>query len=147
MPLVPPLSGEGTVGPKGDTGYSAYDIALLNGYVGTEEQWLADLQGPQGIQGLQGIQGPEGPRGPSGYDGESAYETAVNNGYTGTEAEWLNSLKATLPSGGVTGDVLTRVAGSEPVWAAPVKEILVLAVGAPVPPDTLSGTIILRREN
>jgi hypothetical protein len=113
MPLVPPLSGTGTVGPKGDPG----------------------------------IRGPQGDPGPSGIDGESAYETAVNNGYTGTEAEWLNSLKATLPPGGVTGDVLTRVTGSEPEWRTPVKEILVLAVGAPIPPSTLSGTIILRREN
>jgi hypothetical protein len=146
MPLVPPLTGLGTAGPKGDTGYSAYDIALLNGFVGTEEQWLADLQGEQGIQGIQGVPGIQGNPGPSGIDGESAYETAVNNGYTGTEAEWLNSLKATLPAGAVTGDVLTGVTGSEPVWAPPVKEILVLAVGAPVPPSTLSGTIILRRE-
>lgn len=146
MPLVPPLSGEGTVGPKGNTGYSAYDIALLEGFVGTEEQWLESLEGPIGPEGPQGPPGIQGDPGPSGIDGESAYETAVNNGYTGTEAEWLDSLKATLPTGGVTGDVLTRVTGSEPEWRTPVKEVLVLAVGAPIPPGTLSGTIILRRE-
>lgn len=33
---------------RGDAGYSAYQIAVMNGYVGTEEQWLASLQGTSG---------------------------------------------------------------------------------------------------
>lgn len=57
-------------------GYSAYEIAVQNGYEGTEEEWLASLEGPQGIQGI---------------DGKSAYEVAVDNGYEGTEEEWVNS--------------------------------------------------------
>ena len=51
---------------KGD---SAYDIAVQNGYVGTEEEWLASLVGPQGEQGIQGQTGPQGPRGPQGETG------------------------------------------------------------------------------
>lgn len=61
-------------------GYSAYEVALQNGYVGTEEEWLASLHGKDGtvgfeeltpeqiemLKGPQGIQGPEGPRGPAG---------------------------------------------------------------------------------
>lgn len=45
---------------KGDDGRSAYEVALDNGFIGTEEEWLASLKGEQGIQG------PEGPQGPAG---------------------------------------------------------------------------------
>lgn len=40
------LSGTGT---KGDTGSSAYDIAVENGFTGTEEEWLASLKGDDGL--------------------------------------------------------------------------------------------------
>lgn len=55
-------------------GYSAYEIAVQNGYTGTEEEWLASLQGedgatgPQGPQGVQGVQGPKGDKGDTGDD-------------------------------------------------------------------------------
>jgi len=35
-------------------GYSAYEIAVQNGYVGTEAQWLASLVGKQGESGNDG---------------------------------------------------------------------------------------------
>lgn len=34
---------KGTLGWKGERGYSAYEIAVMNGYVGTEKDWLATL--------------------------------------------------------------------------------------------------------
>lgn len=37
-----------TVGTPGVAGLSAYQIALLNGFVGTEEAWLSSLRGPAG---------------------------------------------------------------------------------------------------
>lgn len=39
------------VGPKGDDGRSAYEVAVDNGFVGTEEEWLASLVGPKGDKG------------------------------------------------------------------------------------------------
>ena len=30
-------------------GYSAYEIAVINGFNGTEEEWLTSLQGEQGL--------------------------------------------------------------------------------------------------
>lgn len=56
-------------------GYSAYEVAQLNGYTGTEQEWLESLVGPQGPQGI---------------DGRSAYQVAVDNGYIGTEEDWVN---------------------------------------------------------
>lgn len=57
---------------RGKDGKSAYEVAVDNGYVGTEEEWLRSLRGP---------------------DGRSAYQVAVDNGFEGTEEEWLESLK------------------------------------------------------
>lgn len=67
---------QGPIGPTGAEGASAYEVALDNGFVGTEVQWLASLvgpagaQGPAGAAGPQGIQGPVGPAGPQGEQGE-----------------------------------------------------------------------------
>ena len=47
----------------GTRGYSAYEVAQQNGYTGTEEEWLASLEGPIGPAGPLG---PEGPIGPTG---------------------------------------------------------------------------------
>jgi len=41
----------------GGVGESAYQIAVDNGFVGTEEEWLASLQGPPGPQGAPGSNG------------------------------------------------------------------------------------------
>lgn len=69
-------------GVKGDPGKSAYQIAVENGFQGTEQEWLDSLVGPmgpkgdkgdQGLPGIQGIQGPKGetgPQGPAGQDGQ-----------------------------------------------------------------------------
>lgn len=60
-----------TIASKLRTGKSVYDIAVANGFVGTEADWLETLRG------------------------ESAYDTAVRLGeYTGTEAEWVQTLQS-----------------------------------------------------
>lgn len=56
-------------GPAGADGLSAFEIAVQNGFVGTEVEWLNTLIGPQGPQGIQGIQGETGPPGPQGETG------------------------------------------------------------------------------
>lgn len=45
----------GEQGPQGYTGLSAYQVAQVNGYTGTEAQWLASLVGPEGAMGPQGV--------------------------------------------------------------------------------------------
>ena len=47
----------------GNRGYSAYEVAVLNGFVGTEQEWLDSLKGPSGERGLPGDPGPQGPPG------------------------------------------------------------------------------------
>lgn len=100
-----PSTGSGVAGPRGERGYSAYDLAVKNGYTGTEKEWLAYLKGDKGDKGDTGATGAIGPAGTNGKDGVngadgkpgsnglSAYELAVKNGFTGNESAWLESLK------------------------------------------------------
>lgn len=57
-------------GPKGDNGASAYEVALENGFKGTEKEWLESLIGAQGKDGAQGPKGEQGIQGPQGIPGE-----------------------------------------------------------------------------
>lgn len=52
-------------------GYSAYEIAVQNGFEGTEAEWLASLKGAKGDTGAQGPQGETGPVGPQGEKGDT----------------------------------------------------------------------------
>lgn len=47
-------------GAQGIQGLSAYQVAVQEGFVGTEEEWLASLKGEPGEQGPQGEPGPKG---------------------------------------------------------------------------------------
>lgn len=63
------ITAKSTVQPyyaKGDPGKSAYEIAVEQGFVGTEAEWLESLKGQDGAQGPQGDQGPQGEQGVSG---------------------------------------------------------------------------------
>lgn len=65
-------SGSTTPGPKGekgDPGDSAYQIAIDNGFEGTEAEWLASLKGPKGDKGDKGDPGPKGDKGETGQAG------------------------------------------------------------------------------
>jgi hypothetical protein len=81
---------DGIDGINGQDGLSAYEIALANGFVGTEQQWLDSLKGLDGVDGQDGADGQDGT---NGQNGLSAYETALANGFVGTEQQWLDSLK------------------------------------------------------
>lgn len=94
----------------GSDGASAYQIAVANGFEGTEQEWLESLRGPAGAQGPQGPQGETGPAGPQGYPGpqgepgetgpqgpqgepgESAYQAYQSAGGTLPEEEFNSAL-------------------------------------------------------
>lgn len=94
---------------KGKDGKSAYEIAVENGFVGTEIEWLESLKGSDGKDGAPGQDGIDGKNGANGQDGvngsdgRSAYEIAVANGFIGTEVEWLESLKGSDGRDGIDG--------------------------------------------
>lgn len=79
LPVRGPAGADGTgdgTGGTGADGASAYEVAVANGFVGTEAEWLASLEGepgptgPEGPAGPQGLTGPEGPQGPQGPAGD-----------------------------------------------------------------------------
>ena len=60
---------EGAPGVRGEDGYSAYELALQTGFVGTETEWINSLVGAPGDIGSQGLPGPMGVTGPIGLTG------------------------------------------------------------------------------
>lgn len=93
-------------GKDGVDGKSAYQIAVDNGYPGTEQAWLASLKGEKGDTGTAGKDGRDGTDGAAGRDGvngASAYEIAVQHGYSGSETAWLESLHGADGAKGDTG--------------------------------------------
>lgn len=90
---------KGPQGPKGDSGEdgkngeSAYQIAILNGFSGTEAQWIASLKGEQGIPGETGEVGPQGPKGDTGLTGPKGDSYIINE----SDYEAI-AAKVTVPS-------------------------------------------------
>jgi hypothetical protein len=119
-------------GGSGQDGKSAYEVAVDEGFIGTEQEWLDSLVGEDGIDGKsayevavdEGFIGTEQEWldslvGQDGIDGKSAYEVAVDEGFIGTEQEWLDSL---VGQDGIDGKSAYEVAvdegfiGTEQEW-------------------------------
>ena len=83
-------------GPQGPEGFSAYQIAVFDGFVGTETQWLASLVGPQGPIGPIGPQGPIGLTGPGVPVGGTAGQILAKIDLTNYNTQWINNFA--LPS-------------------------------------------------
>lgn len=65
------IAKELTVGAKGEDGKSAYQIALDEGFEGSETDWLASLKGKDGKDGINGTDGKPGKDGTNGVDGKT----------------------------------------------------------------------------
>ena len=100
-------------------GKSAYDIAVENGFVGTEAEWLESLKGKDGASlNILDIYNAAVDNGYKGelldfvkeyfsdvaIEGKSAYDLAVEEGYEGTLEEWLASLKGQMGMTGPQGE-------------------------------------------
>ena len=104
----------------GADGASAYEIAVTNGFSGSEAEWLDSLVGNSAYQvavsnGFSGTEaqwldsliGDTGATGATGEPGIDAYQVAVNNGFVGTSAQWLNSLIGATGATGPAGSDAT----------------------------------------
>ena len=79
---------QGPTGPAGADGDSAYQVAVNNGFIGTEEAWLESLQGTNGVDGINGtngLDGKDGVDGLNGLDGVKGDTGAI--GATGAQGE------------------------------------------------------------
>lgn len=84
-------------GLRGDTGLSAYELAVQEGYQGTLQEWLRSLGGADAYEVAKSA-GYTGSREEwlktlIGETGLSAYELAKSEGYEGSLTEWIASLK------------------------------------------------------
>lgn len=90
-------------------GLSAYEIAVKNGFEGTEEEWLASLKGTDGKDGKDGTNGLNGINGEDGEDGQNVlsslkdiYDQAVASGeFTGTYLQFLSEYFASQNSASI----------------------------------------------
>lgn len=62
---------DGLNGDDGLDGINAYELAVDNGYVGSEREWLRTLIGEKGEPGLPGLPGHDGLPGQDGQPGEN----------------------------------------------------------------------------
>lgn len=108
------LKGEGG---GGAAGASAYEIAVANGFVGTEAAWLASLKGAKGDSGAQGVKGDKGDKGEKG-------DTGAGNIH--------------LPTGGTAGQVLRAAGSGAGAWGENVRS------GATTPTDLAAGELFIK---
>lgn len=121
-------------------GYSAYEVAVENGFEGTEEEWLESLKGQDFTyedfteEQLDSLKGDKGD--PFVYDdftdeqlellkvkgdtGKSAYEVWLDEGNKGTEQDFLNSLKGET---NITSKSIADVLGYIPADTKDVEEL------------------------
>lgn len=104
----------GATGATGADGKSAYQCALDEGFVGTEEEWLASLVGPKGDTGDTGATGPQGPKGDTGDTGPQGPKG--DKGDTGPQGPAGEG----VPSGGNPGEYLMRTRTLDPQTQQPV---------------------------
>lgn len=123
-------------------GLSAYEVAVVNGFQGTQAEWLETLVGKSAYQaavelGFVGTEEEfiESLMGPSAYavaveqgfvgtvtqwlnslKGQSAYQLALANGFVGSESQWLTSLKG--KSAYQVAKDLDPTIGTEAQWLA-----------------------------
>ena len=89
-------------GTKGEDGKSAYQIALDEGFEGSEAEWLASLKGTDGRNGIDGINGTNGKDGKTPVKGVDYFTTAEIN-----EIEEGAAAKVDLSNYAKTADLST----------------------------------------
>lgn len=133
---------EGELYVAGTRGYSAYEVAVINGYIGTEEEWLASLQGEDGVTPTIGDNGnwfigetdtglpSRGIQGEPGQDGQDGYTPSASVSKSGktatitiTDAEGTTTASISdgedgqdgvgVPSGGTTGQILNKASNTD----------------------------------
>lgn len=135
----------GEDGAKGDNGDSAYTIAVNNGFVGTQTQWLNSLKGADGEDGTNGTNGTDGEDGAKGDKGDpggrfSQYNVTIARSanpvavggypltYYAAAAATLTKLYGVIGNagGGTTATVMVTVNDVE-VWSGPLTSTPTIA--------------------
>lgn len=104
LALAKKIAGSGT-GTPGKDGKSAYEIAVENGFEGTEEEWLASLKGSDGQNGQDGEDGFSPTVAENNDNSESLYKLDIstkNSTFTTPNLIGKEGKAATISIGNVT---------------------------------------------
>jgi hypothetical protein len=118
--------------PVGIDALSAYQLALSNGFVGSESEWVLSLKGsdgPAGLDGADGATGPQGLQGPAGLNGATGPQglqgPAGLNGATGPQGlqgpAGLNGTNGADGKSAYSIAVQNGFVGDEATWLATLK--------------------------
>lgn len=129
-------------------GKSAYEIAVENGFVGTEEEWLESLHGEDGKDGKDGVDGvgvPEG--GTTGQILKKAsnddYDTEWGDGGSGSGA-LETAITASTNVGGIkSGDNFPVGTSYDEMWQDLIDPIAYPSLTAPSATIAVSGSTLL----
>lgn len=110
------LADVGLIAPN--AGKSAYQVAQDNGFVGTQQQWLATLIGPAGSPGVAGPPGAPGATGSTGPAGATGLQGPPGTGFLlqGHVANFA-ALPATYTSGDAQKAIITDNDSHIWVWS------------------------------
>lgn len=97
---------------SGKDGLSAYEVAVANGFSGTEAEWLESLKGKDGLDGKDGTNGTNGIT----YTPDIGTVTTLEAGENATASIDISGTTATLNLGIPKGDK----GDSGSVWTTPV---------------------------
>ena len=124
---------KGDTGSRGAAGKSAYEVALQNGFTGTEADWLTSLKGQKGdagepgatgakgdpgekgdagTPGKDGVNGKDGTNGVDGKDGADGYSPTA----TVTETDAGAVISITDKNGTTTATIKNGTSGEAASW-------------------------------
>lgn len=143
LPTINGVDGQnGADGADGADGQSAYDIAVANGFVGTETDWLASLVGATGAAGADGVDGINA----FTYTNQ-AYTQPADNGFGSAvismdEIGWAMVGQPIFVQGGGHYRVLGRIPATVGYTGPGSLNVLLLPVGSyPVPGTVISSGV------
>ena len=100
-------------GPQGPEGKTAYQIAVEEGFVGTEQEWLDSLKGEDG---------QDGPQGPAGADGSDGSDGEDGVGVVGSQVHYQTHVNGRTPPTGTWSSEVLEAEQGEYLWVRTITE-------------------------
>ena len=100
---------------KGEDGKSAYQIALDNGFVGTQEEWLESLHGKDGKDGQNGQDGKTPVKGTDYFDGKDGKDGKDGQNGVSCTHKWDGTTLTVISASGTSSANLKGDKGDTPV--------------------------------
>lgn len=100
-----PQGPQGIQGVTGPTGLSAYEVAVADGFVGNESQWLVSLVGPTGADGIKGRYEISATAPSSPVEGDAWFDSVNARFYIYYDGYWVEQTSNLIGPTGPAGDM------------------------------------------